>query len=276
MTIANHAPPKSKSQLARELGVSRQSLYYRLKLPIKDFVLKSDIEKVMLDNPAYGHKRIAMALEINKKRVLRVMKLFHLKPKRKRRKKPVKTEDIGMQPILIPNRIKTIPITMPNYVWAADFTYMRYHEKFVYLATVEDVFTRRIVGWEMSARHTADLVTGALLDALSCHRAPKIFHSDQGSEYRSNLFLETLEREKIMASMSEKASPWENGYQESFYSQFKLELDDPNDYETMGALVEAIARHVHYYNNKRIHTALKCAPNIFEKRFEFNQLTSVK
>lgn len=270
MAITTHAPLKSKTALAHELGVSRQGLYYVPTLPIKDMALKKDIEAVMKDNPAYGHKRIAIELGINKKRVVRVMKLFNLSPKRKRKKKPEKMKDTGAEPMNIPNRIQGLIVVKPNVVWISDFTYLSFQNKFVYLATVEDLFTRQILGWTVSVRHTADLVTEALLDALSRHSRPKLFHSDQGSEYRSNLFLQTLNREHILPSMSAKASPWQNGYKESFYSQFKLELGAPDCYETMGELIEAIAIQIHYYNTKRIHTALKCAPNIFAKRFELN------
>lgn len=276
MAITAHAPLKSKTQLADELGVSRQSLYYLPKLPVKDMMLKTNIEKIMLNNPAYGHKRIAMEIGVNKKRVLRVMNLFHLRPKRKRGMKPKKQKDIGKEPMNIENRIRGIFITKPNHVWVADFTYLRFQNAFIYLATVEDVFTRKILGWVVSVRHTADLVTEALLDALSRHHRPHIFHSDQGSEYRSALFLGTLKREHILPSMSAKASPTQNGYQESFYSQFKLELGHPDCYETMGELIEAIALQIHYYNTKRIHTILKCAPDIFAKRFELNQLTKLQ
>jgi putative transposase len=275
MAITAHAPPKSKTTLARELGISRQSLYYAPKLPAKDMALKKDIENVMAANPAYGHKRIAMELCINKKRVLRVMKLFGLAPKR-RHKKPEKQKDIGFAPMDIPNRIRGMLVTHPNQVWVADFTYLPFLGRFLYLATVEDLFTRKILGWAVSVRHTADLVTEALLDALSRHPKPDIFHSDQGSEYRSKMFLKTLERERILCSMSEKGSPTQNGYKESFYSQFKLELGHPECYETMGELIEAIAIQIHYYNTKRIHTALKCAPDIFAKRFELNLLPEMK
>jgi transposase InsO family protein len=101
-------------------------------------------------------------------------------------------------------------------------------------------------------------------------------HSDQVSEHRSELFLTTLEREHILPSMSKKASPTQNGHQESFYSQFKLELGHPDCYDTMGELIEAIALQIHYYNTRRIHTVLKCAPDIFAKRLELNQLIEVK
>ncbi len=66
--------------------------------------------------------------------------------------------------------------------------------------------------------------------------------------------------------MSDKASPWQNGTQESFYSNFKLELGHPEIYPTLGELIEAIAQQINYYNYRRVHTALKCPPAVFAKR----------
>jgi putative transposase len=271
MAINRAAPFKSKKELAKQLGISRQSLYYQPRLPAKDLKLKAEIEKVMAYHPAYGHKRIALALGINKKRVLRVMKLFGLKPKR-RRKKPDKPPDLGQAPMAIPNLIKGIIIDAPNKIWVSDFTYLPYQGRFVYLATLEDVFTRQVVGWEVSVRHNADLITQALLNALNNHSAPEIAHSDQGSEYRSQMYLNLLKSLNIQPSMSEKASPWQNSYQESFYSGFKLELGHPECYPTLGELIEAIAQQIHYYNNQRIHIALKCPPAVFAQRIALQKL----
>lgn len=273
MAINQAAPPKSKKELARELGISRQSLYYKPKLPEKDLKLKAEIERVMARHKAYGHKRIALDLKINKKRVLRVMKLFGLKPQR-RRKRPEKPQDFGQAPMAIPNLVKGIIIDAPNQVWVSDFTYLPYQGRFVYLATLEDVFTRQVVGWEVSVRHNTDLVAQALLNALEYYPAPPIAHSDQGSEYRSKTYLNLLKSFNIQPSMSEKASPWQNGYKESFYSGFKLELGYPECYPTLGELIEAIAQQIHYYNNQRIHTALKCPPAVFAQRIAFQKLTT--
>jgi len=271
MAINLTAPPKSKKELARELGISRQSLYYKPKLPEKDLKLKAEIEKVMVKHKAYGHKRIAIELRINKKRILRVMKLFGLKPQR-RRKRLDKPQDLSQAPMAIPNLVQGIIIDAPNQVWVSDFTYLPYFNRFVYLATLEDVFTRLVVGWEVSIRHNTDLVTQALLNALEHYPAPRIAHSDQGSEYRSREYLNLLKSFSIQASMSEKASPWQNGHKESFYSGFKLELGHPECYPTLGELIEAIAQQIHYYNNQRIHTALKCPPAIFAQRIAFSKL----
>ena len=275
MAINRAAPAKSKKELARELGISRQSLYYKPKLPEKDLKLKTEIEKVMKQHRAYGHKRIAIHLGINKKRVLRVMKLFGLKPRR-RRKKPDKPEDIGQAPMDIPNLVQGIIINAPNQVWASDFTYLSYYGIFVYLATLEDVFTREVVGWEVSTRHNTDLVAQALLNALKRYPSPEIAHSDQGSEYRSQEYLNLLKSLNIRPSMSEKASPWQNGYKESFYSGFKLELGHPECYPTLGELIEGISGQIYYYNNKRIHTALKCPPTVFGQRIALQRSSKVE
>jgi len=271
MAINQESPPKSKKELARQLGISRQSLYYKPKLPEKDLKLKTDIEKVMKKHKAYGHKRIATELGINKKRVLRVMKLFGLKPQRTR-KKPVKPKDLNQAPMAIPNLVKGMIIDAPNQVWVSDFTYLPYYGRFVYLATLEDVFTREVVGREVSVRHNTDLVAKALLNALEYYPVPEICHSDQGSEYRSQMYLNLLKSLDIKPSMSEKASPWQNGHKESFYSGFKLELGHPECYPTLGELIEAIAQQIHYYNTQRIHTALKCPPAVFAQRIALQKL----
>jgi len=274
MAVNLLSPCKSKKELARQLGISRQSLYYKPKLPEKDLKLKAEIEKIMTAHRAYGHKRIALALKVNKKRVLRVMKIFGLKPQRKRRK-PEKPRDIGQAPVNIPNLVQGTIIDVPNRVWVSDFTYLAYYGRFVYLATLEDIFTRQAVGWEVSVRHNTDLIAQALLNAFNNYPAPDICHSDQGSEYRSEAYINLLKSFNIQASMNEKASPWQNGHQESFYSGFKLELGHPECYPALGELIEAIAQQIHYYNYERIHTALKCPPAVFAARYALSKTINI-
>ena len=271
MAVKQKTPCQSKKELAKELGISRASLYYKPKMIEKDLKFKAEIERVMKKHKAYGHKRIAWNLEVNKKKVLRVMKKFGLKPRRKR-KTPKKPHDQNQAPMAIPNLIQGMIIEAPNQVWASDFTYLPYFGKFVYLATIEDVFTRQIIGWEISTRHNANLVAQALLNALSYHSASQIVHSDQGSEYRSKKYLNLLKSFNVKPSMSEKASPWQNGHQESFYSEFKLELGHPECYPNLGELIEAIAQQIHYYNNERIHTSLKCSPRVFAEKCEMRKM----
>lgn len=137
----------TKTALAKKLGVSRGMLYYEHKRPIADEALKEDILRVMEAHPSYGHKRIAMELKINKKRVRRVMKKFHLMPKKRRRKDFVKPDDLGKPEAKYINLIENFCPIRPNVVWVGDFTHIKFKDSWVYLATVMDIYTREIVGW---------------------------------------------------------------------------------------------------------------------------------
>jgi len=263
----------NKSALARKLGICRQSLYYHPKKPKEDEAIKVRIQAVLAEHAAYGHRRVAGELEFNHKRIARIMKLFGLRP-RLMRGRPAKANDRGRPPTGIPNLAKTICPIAPNVLWAGDFTYLPWEGSFVYLATVIDVYTREIVGWHVGLRHTTDLVIQAFLDAYRrTGSAPQIFHSDQGSEYVSGQYEKLLENLSVKASQSSKGSPWQNGYQESFYNQFKLELGHPKCYDDLGQLVEAIAQQLRYYNTRRIHSALKMPPALFRAKQEYKKTT---
>jgi len=260
----------TKKALAKKLGVSRGMLYYIHLRPLADEQLKGDILEIMDANPGYGHKRIALELKLNKKRILRVMKKFHLMPKRRRRQGFIKPDDLGKPETKYLNLIENFCPIRPNIVWVGDFTHIRFRDSWVYLATVMDIYSREIIGWHLSANHTKELIIEAFLDAVDKRKTvPVYFHSDQGSEYESDEYLKLLEKEGIMVSMSRKSSPWENGYQESFYSGFKLDLGETNHYQHLGKLIEAISQTLHYYNNRRIHTRLKTAPVKFRQDREY-------
>ena len=256
--------PPSKQQLAKDLGVSRASLYYHPKQPAKDWHLKNLLESALAQHPAYGHKRLALELQVNKKRVLRVMHLFGVKPYRRRGRKWRKSKDSGH---VYSNLLQQIHFPKSARVaWVSDFTHLSFHGRVVYLATVMDIFDRQIVGWSVLTAHSVQLVLGALIDAVEKHGRPKALHSDQGSEYKSALYTRFAAQLGSQLSMSAKGSPWENGYQESFYDKFKVDLGDPNRFETVGELTAALYLQLHYYNTSLIHTALKMPPALFAER----------
>jgi len=265
----------SKLELAKSLGLSVSSLYYTPKRPEIDAEVKLQIESVMADHPAYGHKRIALALKLNKKRILRVMKKFNLKPYRRRTRKPVKTADLSKPKSKYQNLIAGLKIDRPNKVWVTDFTYIKFHSKLIYLATVIDLFTREVVGFNLSRFHNRFLVMGAVLDALENYPQPEIIHSDQGSEYDSRDFIDLIENLKIKISMSHKGSPWENGHQESFFGHLKGEGGDLSRFETDGELVEEIYQMIYYYNQKRIHTKLKMIPCQYRQNYLQRAIKSI-
>lgn len=144
--------------------------------------------------------------------------------------------------------------------WSQDFTYLWFERSFCYLAVVLSLKTREIVGWRLGTNHSSDLTYAALLDALSKHHTPCILHSDQGSEYLSHKHQLLCDKMEIILSCSAKGSPWQNGFMERFMLTLKQELGNPNQHRDLGQLNEAIAMWIHYYNTRRIHSALKTTP----------------
>lgn len=258
----------TKTALAKSLGISRSSLYYKKKIPEKDLALKAQIEAVWETHPAYGHMRLALELKRNKKPILRVMRLFGMHPPRRRGMKFTKPEDQGLAPSPYPNLIKDLCPIAPGVVWASDFTYIPYQGRFLFLATVMDIFTREVVGWNVLSVHTLALIQGAFEHAKArTNTVPIFLHSDQGSEYTALTYLKSIEDLGIAISHSVKASPWQNGYQESYYSGFKLDLGNTDQFATEGELVAAIYQTIYYYNYSRIHRSLKTSPVKFAQHF---------
>lgn len=254
----------TKKALAASLGISRASLYYISKQLPKDWQLKTQIESVLREHPSYGYPRVALELRINKKRAQRVMRFFGMKAYRRRGRKPKKSFS---SPQYYPNLLKENPPQYPNQIWVSDFTYIPYRGAFLYLATVMDVLTKEIVGTAVMANHSISLVLQSLFSALANHSRPQIFHSDNGREYNARVFTRALTELGIQISRSAKSSPWENGYQESFYSQFKVDLGDPSRFQTLGELVYEIHRLIWDYNHRRIHSVLKMPPLLFAERY---------
>lgn len=253
--------------MAIQLGISRSSLYYKPKKPPADEELKTKITAVMGEHQAYGHRRVAIALGINHKKARRVMKLYGLKPAIRRGVRPHKRDDQKNEETQVQNIVKILCPIQQNIVWAGDFTYFWFHDRFWYLATVIDLHTREIVGWHIANHHTTSLIIDAYTDAVRrTQQSSQYFHSDQGSEYTSEAYTVLLNTHNTIPSHSTKSSPWQNGYQESFYSNFKLELGHINRFEHVGELIEAIHKQIHYYNTHRIHSALRMSPIQFKQK----------
>ena len=193
------------------------------------------------------------------------MKLCGIRPY-KRKARWSKRRDLGRLETKYPNLIKGSWPIKPGIILVGDFTRIPYREGVVYLATFMDLFTREIVGWHVSTRHAQGLVTEAFFDAVkTLGKIPKVVHTDQGAEYTSGEYTKLLEKLGVRVSMSRKRSPWENGYQESFYNNFKTDLGLEFDrFNSLGELVEAVHQTINYYNRQRIHLALKMSPTQYK------------
>ena len=235
-------------------------------MPIKDEKLKQGIQAVHQQHPAYGHRRVALELGINHKRSQRVMAKYNLRPPR-RRTKDYCTRSTPHH--TYSNLLKDKhPITQAHQVWCSDLTRLVYHGAVWYLATIEDVATRQVIAKQIGKWHDSQLVLATLQQALATGHKPQIFHSDQGNEFMARRCTAYLEQRGVQISVSDVASPWQNGYVESFFGRLKHELGDLNRFDLPGEMIEAIYRHIHYYNQLRIHTALKMPPAVFASQLD--------
>lgn len=257
---------------ARLLGIARSTLFYHQKQPEKDWALKCRIEEVLREFPSYGSPRVALALGRNRKPVERVMRLFGIKAYRRRGRKWKKPKK---EAAVYPNLLMQIVPSYPHHVWVADFTHLAFKKWDIRVATTMDVYTRDIVGLAIGTKGGTVLVTQSLCVALLNHSRPLVFHSDNGVEYNATSFRELLTRVGVSISRSKKGCPWENGYQESFYDKFKVDLGDPNRFNTLGELVAEIYQTIHRYNTVRIHSALKMAPRQFARLHTADTLSAI-
>jgi len=194
------------------------------------------------------------------------MKKYGLRPPRRRGRPQFSTRSVEHRKY--PNLLKGLAITRENQAWCSDTRYFRFQGNKWYLVTIIDVFTRQVIDAALGRHHNSDLVSKTIRTAImKTHTVPFLFHSDQGTEFMAEACTTPLEALGTRISATDKASPWQNGYQESFFGRFKEEMGDMNRFETPAELIEAIYHYIHYYNAERIHTILKMPPSVYAEQF---------
>ncbi len=234
--------------------------------------LRDEMQKIALQSPSYGYRRITAELQrrdfaVNHKRVLRLMREDNLLCIRRRAF--VTTTDSRHSLPVYPNLARAIAPTAINQLWVADITYIRLREEFVYLAVVLDAFSRRVIGWALGRTLEAELAVSALRMALQCRRtAPGlVHHSDRGVQYASHEYTALLKDHEITISMSRKGNPYDNAACESFMKTLKYEEIYRNEYRDFAEVRSGIAEFLELvYNQQRLHSALGYLPPAdFEK-----------
>lgn len=246
--------------------MNRKRFYHHKTRETSDLLIKQEIDNLLIDNPAYGHKRVAMALGYGHNKALRIMNKYGIKPPRRKAHKLWLTKGVSNHHYT--NLIKGVFPVKPNQIFVSDLTYLEYQSRFIYLATVEDIFTREIVSANISDKHDSPLAFSVIKQAISNSIShPEIFHSDQGSEFMAEINTSFLEKNKVLVSVSDKGCPWQNGYKESFFGRFKDENGDLTRFNSLGELIEEIYSFIYYYNHLRIHTSLKMSPLKFKQLY---------
>ncbi len=249
--------------------VSRAGWYrHRSQEPVvrRDVELRDEMQKIALEWPAYGSRRITEELKrrgrtVNRKRVRRLMREDNLLCLRKR--KFILTTDSDHPWPVYPNLARSMVLTGIDQLWLADITYIRLLEEFVYLAVILDAYSRRVIGWELGRTLEDKLTLSALRMALARRRISPglIHHSDRGVQYASADYTGLLQDYGIQISMSRKANPWDNAACESFMKTLKCEEVYRIEYRDLAHAHSRIREFLEtLYNRKRLHSSLGYVP----------------
>ncbi len=273
------------SRLCKAADVSRSGYYRFLKPDVdraEEMKLRDEIQKIAIQNPAYGYRRVTAELGrrkrvVNRKRVLRIMREDNLLCLRRR--SFVRTTNSDHKLPVYPNLARELKVSGLNQLWVADITYIRLLHEFVYLAVILDSFSRRVIGWALGRTLESDLALDALRMAINRGRveAGLVHHSDRGSQYASRAYTNLLADRGIRISMSRRGNPYDNAQAESFMKTLKYEEVYRSEYRDIGEAGRSIRRFIEsVYNRNRLHSALGYLPPVeFEQSIRLQSKTLV-
>jgi len=224
--------------------------------------------------PAYGYRRITAQLArngivANHKRVLKLMRKDGLLCLGKAAF--VNTTQSQHSFTIYPNLVPSLSVNCPNQLWVADITYIHLRREVFYLAVLLDAFSRRVLGWHMDSNLGAQLTVAALTMALAQRIITPnlVHHSDRGTQYASDVYINLLKEQGIRISMSRTGNPYDNAKAERFIKTLKYEEIYLNEYDDLAEARFRIGQFLDdVYNHKRLHSKLGYLPPAeFEQSF---------
>ena len=280
--IAEHATQYPVTRQCQVLGIAESGYYaWRKREPSQrqqaDEQLLSQIRVIYQQHQhRYGSPRIHAALKqqgwrCSRKRVARLMRQTHLRSVRQRRRRWQLTDSKHLYPVAANVLNRQVEAMQPNQKWVSDMTFIPTQQGWLYLAAVLDLFSRKIVGWAMSANGDTALVQQALVMAVSQRqlRANLLHHSDRGSQYAAHAYQDLLAQHHITVSMSRTGNCYDNAVMESFFRTLKAECVDLHVFQSHAHARSVIFEFLEvYYNRQRLHSTLGyCTPAAFEAAF---------
>jgi len=269
----------SIERMCQLVQVSRAGFYRSLQeqQPVQEEMeVRAAIQQIVLAHRRrYGYRRVTAELRrqglvVNHKRVARLMREDNLLAVQPRAF--VVTTDSKHQLEVYLNLAKRLKLTGINQLWVADITYIRLLTEFVYLAVILDAFSRKVVGWELDRTLATRLAKAALEKAIAVRQPPPglVHHSDRGVQYASDEYVQTLQANQMIPSMSRPANPYDNASCESFMKTLKREEIYANTYLNLEHLRTNIEVFIEqYYNRFRLHSALGYqSPDEFEQQLD--------
>lgn len=266
--------------MCQVLKVSRSAFYEWLhQVPSKreqeDLLLKEKIKETFSKSRStYGHRRVKKELKkqgisSSNNRIRRLMKELNLVPIQTRKYKATTNSKHSLP--VAPNLLnKDFKADAPCRKWVGDISYLSTEEGWLYLATIIDLFSRKVVGWVLGDRMTKQLVIDAMNQALQHERPSKglIFHSDRGSQYASYDYQDLLRSYGIRQSMSAKGDCYDNACAESFFATLKKECIYRKRFKTRSQAKLVAIDHIIWYNSQRMHSYLDdMSPLEFERKY---------
>ena len=279
--VAKHRGIWPVAFLCEALGVSRSGFYAWLTRgpsarSRREEVLSAKIKSSFQDSDrTYGARRVwhdllAAGIECGLHAIERLMRRNGLRARPRKRRLPIDLCDRPAAAISANVLDRRFEAPAPNRKWVADFTYIWTGEGWLYVAAVIDLFSRRVVGWSMSAAMTAELVTDALVMAIWRRGRPRelLHHSDRGSQYTSEAFQRLMGEHGVTCSLSRSGNVWDNAAMESFFSSLKVERVARKIYPTRDQARADVFDYIErfYYPRRRHSTIGYMSPMEFEAK----------
>lgn len=243
----------------------------------KDADIRGKIEQLRVTYKRAGYRSLLQHLkrsgvEIGETKLRRIIHKFELQIRP--HKKFVRTTNSNHDCLTHPNLIKDMTIDDVNQVWAADITYIRINNGFVFLAVILDLYSRKAIGWAISKRIDGDLAIDALKMAIARRKPPKgvIHHSDRGVQYLCESYVALLKENGFHFSCSARGNPYDNAWLESFMKTLKYDEVYMGHYETYLDVIEKLPHFIEeVYNKKRLHSSIGyLPPEEFEEKIKLS------